>query len=99
MLKQNTGNWKDPTFSFPDALFWKDYRPVDESDDQSYMEQESEWLRISDVFDAETYSLFGKDGITADDATQGYLGNCWIHAAASAVAGDPQRIHDLFMIT
>ena len=51
---------------------------------------------MSDVFDADTYSLFGKDGITEDDAIQGYLGDCWIHAAAGAVAADPQRIQDLF---
>lgn len=51
---------------------------------------------MSDVFDADKYSLFGTNGITEDDAKQGYLGDCWIHAAAAAVASDPQRIHDLF---
>jgi len=35
VLQANTGKWVDETFSFPDAIFWKDMRPEDRSDDES----------------------------------------------------------------
>ena len=32
VLRANTGTWADDTFSFPDAIFWKDMRPTDPRD-------------------------------------------------------------------
>jgi calpain-15 len=45
--------------------------------------------------------LFGPDklpsNITPEDIRQGYIGNCWIMAAISAVAEVEDRIDDLFL--
>lgn len=43
--------------------------------------------------------MFGTEGIQPSDAVQGGLGDCWIHAAAAAVATDPRRIERLFEVT
>ncbi len=63
VLREDTGEWKDETFSFPHAIFWDDMRPNSPSDDLSSMENDGFWLRMSDIFDAKKYSLFGDNGI------------------------------------
>ena len=52
---------------------------------------------MSDVFSQERYSLFGRNSISPKDAIQNGLGDCWIVAAASAVATDPERIKNIFL--
>ena len=61
VLKEDTGEWKDETFTFPHAIFWDDMRPTSSMDDLS--SYDGFWLRMSDIFDAEKYSLFGDNGI------------------------------------
>ena len=62
VLREDTGEWTDKTFSFPDALFWEDMRPTDKTNSLEGM-QNNGWYRMSDIFDAEKYSLFGGNGI------------------------------------
>ena len=63
VLREDTGEWKDTTFSFPHAIFWEDMRPMDYSNDLSNMKDNGFWLRMSDIFDPEKHSLFGDNGI------------------------------------
>ena len=54
-------------------------------------------MRISDVYNTKDHSLWGKDQISPKDVKQGLSGDCWLHAAASAIASDPQRVKDMFL--
>ena len=98
VLRENTGSWEDPEFGFPDAVYWEEMRPTLPMDDESGTAQQADWIRISDVFGTDEHSLWGSTGINYKDAKQGYLGDCWIIAAASAVARDPERIRSMFLI-
>ena len=49
------------------------------------------------MFDPDQYSMFGRDAISPKDAQQGGLGDCWMVAASSAVASDPERIKKIFL--
>ena len=98
ILQANTGEWEDDTFSGWDRIFWNDYRPNSADTDESPREYDTEFKRISDVFDDETYSLWGNNGITFADPKQGFLGNCWMIAASSVVSQDENRIKDIFNI-
>ena len=96
IIEANTGQWTDDTFTFPDAIFWKDMRPSNPVDDQSKKASTTEAVRLSEVFD-EWYSLWGYTQISPKDAIQGYLGDCWMHAAAAVVAKDPKRVKKIFL--
>ncbi len=63
VLREDTGEWKDETFSFPEAVFWDEVRPMCALNDLSNMANDAFWLRISDIFDPKKYSLFGDNGI------------------------------------
>lgn len=56
-----------------------------------------DWKRATDL-SMTNKSLFG-DGISVDDINQGYIGNCWFMAAASAVAETPGRLESVFLNT
>ena len=60
------------------------------------MQWQSDVKRISDVYDS-SYSMWGSNGVELIDPNQGYLGDCWIVAAASCVAQTPHRIKKLFV--
>lgn len=71
-------------------------RPVDPDDDET--ERTSlYWTRISDYFNTDKYSLWGDDNVNYEDPEQGYLGDCWIIAAASSVSQSPERIKKIFL--
>lgn len=96
-MSDPTFKWTDPTFSGVETLNWSDnpmYNSLEWLTD-SYDESENS-VRISELFEY-GYSLFGQTDISVHDPIQGKLGNCWIHAAASVVALDPQRIKDIFL--
>ena len=97
VLRDNTHAWTDANFAFPTPLFWEDMRVASE-DDQSSLADPAKWRRISEVFADGDYSLWGSKGIEYGDPNQGYLGDCWIHAASAVVANDPERIKKLFEI-
>ena len=50
------------------------------------------------MFDSSYYSLWGFDGITFDDPEQGFIGDCWMIAASSVTAQDPDRIKKIFHV-
>lgn len=54
------------------------------------------WTRAVDM--GSNGTLFG-DGISVDDINQGYIGNCWFMAAASALAEVPGRLESVFLNT
>lgn len=60
------------------------------------MVDDTDVKRIRDVYDS-SYSMWGHNGIELIDPNQGYLGDCWIVAAASCVAQTPERIRKLFV--
>jgi len=58
------------------------------------------WKRISDSDFYGNHSFFGPNGtadINPQDINQGYIGNCWIMAAISALAETPNRVDDIFI--
>ena len=92
-----TWQWVDYSFQGDYAIQWSDM-PTDSFASLDYWVNDSdrEMRRLSEMFD-DNYSLFGNTDITFHDAQQSGLGDCWIHAAASVVALDPQRIKDIFV--
>lgn len=42
--------------------------------------------------------MWGSQGITFEDPNQGAIGDCWMIAASSVAAQDPERIKKLFLI-
>ena len=50
------------------------------------------------MFDASYYSLWGSEGITFEDPNQGAIGDCWMIAASSVTAQDPDRIKKIFHV-
>lgn len=85
VLEENTGTWIDSTFTGWDRIFWEDYRPYDGQYDESARQYDVEFKSIRDVFSS-GYSMWGGDGLTFEDPTQGGLGDCWMIAASSVVA-------------
>ena len=64
------------------------------------MAQLEDWIEWKRISDGNGYSFYGPDGktsISPQDINQGYIGNCWIMAAISAVAEIPGRVEDLFV--
>ena len=54
------------------------------------------WKRAADI--AGDHTLFGTDGaVNVLDIRQGFLGNCWFLAAASALAEKPGRLENTFL--
>lgn len=97
ILEANTGYWKDETFTGWDRIFWDDYRPHRSDEDESPRQYDSEFKRIKDVFGS-AYSLWGHEGITFSDPRQGFIGDCWMIAASSVTAQNPDRIKEIFQI-
>ena len=99
MLKDTTlgTSWTDTAFTGDDRIYWSDYRPANWDDDLSGDVYKIEWKRIKDVFSS-GYSLWGSEDISFADPKQGEIGDCWMIAASSVTAQDPNRIRDLFEI-
>lgn len=53
------------------------------------------WYRASDKL--ADHSLFGSDGVTAEDVRQGAIGNCWFLSAIAALSEEPGRIESVFV--
>ena len=57
-----------------------------------------EWRRAKTAISGA--KLWGTSGaLSADDINQGYIGNCWFLAGASALAEIPSRLQDVFLNT
>jgi len=85
-LNSSSGSnpWYDESFAFPSAFYWEDMLAADDSSQVSNASQSSV-KRISEVYDS-SYSMWGYNGVELIDPNQGYIGDCWIIAAASCVA-------------
>ena len=89
--------YSDDDFT-PDAsaVWWSDIDTIG-SIDAGLEKIKISWKRASQITGKHT--LFG-NGISADDAIQGEVGNCWFIAAASAVAdADPSLVKKAFLNT
>ena len=89
ILSDNTGTWTDEQFIEKNIYTWEKMPAGPKSESQSVRKTDSTLRRMSEVFSADKYSLFGSSSISPKDAKQGDLGDCWINAAASVVALDP----------
>ena len=57
-----------------------------------------QYKRLSEAYPASKgYSLWGDNGVNVHDVNQGGVGNCWMLAAASAMAEHPERLMDIFI--
>ena len=55
-------------------------------------------MRPSDPnFLGSNFTLFGDEGVTMKDISQGQIGNCWWMASCIAVAEYPNRIEQVFL--
>lgn len=87
------GQYKDEDFTATDdSLMWSD-----KGESNQWSNMNITWKRATEL-NINPKSLFG-DGISVDDINQGYIGNCWFMAAASAVAETPGRLESVFLNT
>jgi len=80
----------DEQFPTNDALYWND---AGESNSDMAGLPSVSWERVSDFHD---YTFWG-NGISPTDINQGYIGNCWVMAAVSALAEREGRIDEIFV--
>ena len=96
ILKLNSGDWTDEQFTKKEMYSWEDM-PATVDNSQKHQKDDAILYRMSEMFKGGQYSLFGSSSISPKDAMQGTLGDCWIQAAASSVASDPERIKKIFL--
>ena len=91
-IRQGDGSYVDTDFT-PDmtALYWSD---MGESN-QGMNDNDFSWERAGEKF--ADHSLFGTNGVTAEDVRQGALGNCWFLSAIAALSEEPGRIESIFV--
>lgn len=92
-IARTIDKFTDETFPNSDALFWKDQIYETQSLVAEYSD-DVVWERIGEKF--EDYLLWGPEGVRPDDSTQGKVANCWLIAAISAFAENPNRIYNIF---
>merc|ERR1739847_23945 len=97
IVDESGDKFNDYNFYTDDALYWKDV-----GEQQGYMSEldgQLTWKRVSDS-DFPNHTFWGPSGgisaINPQDINQGYIGNCWIMSALSAIAEVPDRVDDLF---
>ena len=75
----------DVNFPKEDALYWEDFGEAGGISGNAV-----NWVRVSDTENFPGVESFwgpdGVDSISIRDIRQGYIGNCWIMAAISALA-------------
>ena len=96
-------DWKDPFFPHDfTSIMSQDKNGNFIDQDKSRRDEEGlsedlqfiEWRKASDIFKGE-FALFEGE-IAVDDLKQGSLGNCYLLAAISAMADNPQMIAQMF---
>ena len=96
----STNSFTDSTFATNDAVYWQDDGSYVLSSGvvDHYNDGRIEWVRPSSPnFLGSDYTLFGSDGVTMADVSQGSIGNCWWMAAAIALAEYPGRVEEVFL--
>ena len=96
-INAGTDKYTDASFPTNDALYWAD-APFARYMVSLY-ENNIEWQRISDDGFPEVtmWGPNGKESVNPQDINQGYIGNCWIMAAISAMAEVPGRVDSIFV--
>ena len=96
-INAGTQKYSDVNFPWNDALYWKDAGEV--GGDMAQVEGFIDWMRISDDNFPEVtmWGPNGKSSVNPQDINQGYIGNCWIMAAISAIAEVPGRVDSVFV--
>jgi len=99
----NSGTpYKDMTFLAQKdyTLYWKDYlnNAAIEMYNQGYKDV-SDWQRPNEFDTKRSPSLWGDKGILPNGIVQGGLGDCYMLAAAAALAVHPERIEKIFQNT
>lgn len=86
----------DVNFPKEDALYWGDFGEAGGISGNAV-----EWVRVSDRDNFPGTESFwgpnGVDSISIRDIRQGYIGNCWIMAAISALAEHQDRVDDIMI--
>ena len=90
--------YTDDSFSWPYAIRWPDLAASNLTDLSHWVESNTSWIRISEEFSADSFSLWGTNGIQPQDAIQGQIGNCWLVSAAMSIAERPERLREMFLI-
>jgi len=93
------GKYVDVNFPIEDALYWYDAGEI--GSDMDKVDEYVTWMRVSDSsFPGKSFWGPNKKAsdITPTDINQGYIGNCWIMAAVSALAEHDHRI-DEYMVS
>ena len=97
-IQSGADKYTDINFPWQDALYWKDAGEAGR--DMAQIESWIDWKRISDDSFPD-HTFWGPGGSVASvnptDINQGYIGNCWIMAAVSAIAEVPGRVDDFFV--
>jgi hypothetical protein len=88
---QTEDKFVDINFPIDDAIFWQDFG---EAGGLSTLN--IEWKRVTDP-GFPSSNFWGENGISVRDIRQGYIGNCWIMAAMSALAEHPERVQDIMI--
>jgi len=88
-------SYTDINFPYLDAIYWKDH-----GEEGGLSSLGITWKRISDPSfpSRKFWGDSGTSSISVQDINQGYIGNCWIMAAISALAEHPERV-DKIMIS
>jgi hypothetical protein len=98
-VQSGSSEYVDPTFPREDMIR-DDVNPSFNPGGSNLVniENTARWVDSIDVLYQEPeYSLFGSNGIRADDIFQGQIGNCWFMHGASAVANRAGRLERLFL--
>lgn len=91
-LKLDTANkFVDVNFPIEDAIYWQDFGEAGGLSSQTI-----NWQRISEP-GFPSSDFWGPNGISVMDIRQGYIGNCWIMAAISALAEHEDRVQDIMI--
>jgi hypothetical protein len=94
----------DSTFPVEEAILWKDF-DAGRSRNLNYLQfyfdfgyfkwytlEEAGWTQENG------YSLWGHNGVTPSDITQGSIGNCWFMAGLAAIAEKSERLQNIFQV-
>lgn len=84
----------DINFPVDDAIYWADFNETG-----GLSSIDVHWERISgDNFPSDVFwGPNGSSSISPTDIRQGYIGNCWVMAAMSALAERPERVDSIMI--
>jgi len=93
--------YTDPDFKAEESsIMWKDLVSVRDLREVGPT-LDSYWKRVPELAEdkSKTLKLFGDEGVTLSDITQGGLGDCWLLAGLVTFAKTPERVKKMFVNT